>query len=276
MSTKLNDGSVKLFTTRRQSPGAVERTVESVAMEEPLEIRILHWFKDVPKVDSLAVLMRTPGFDLELTAGYLFSESIIKHRGHLLNIHPLGDPANSNEYLAELSREVDVESLVSDTRFVNSSCILCGKRGIEAIPEPASPPLPDVPVFDIRTILSVPGLLRFAMSDSTGGVTTAALINSKGAIEVAFSDVGRANAMSKLLGHCFLEGQSLADSAICLNGDCGFELVLKAVSAGCPILLTLGSPSSLAIEAARARQLTLIGLVSDSDFHVYSGESRIR
>ncbi len=276
MSTKLNDVSKKLFTTRRQSPGAVARTVESIVVEEPLEIRILHWFKDVPKVDSLAVLMRTPGFDRELVAGYLFSESIIKHRGHLLNLHPLGEPANSNEYLAELSREVDVESQVSHTRFVNSSCILCGKRGIEAIPQPAAPALSDAPVFDVRMILGVRGLLRSVVSDSAAGATTAALLNATGTLEIAFADVGRANAMSKLLGHCFLKGQSLANAAICLNGDCSFELVLKAVAAGCPILVTVGSPSSLAIEAARARQLTLVGVLSDTEFRVYAGESRIR
>lgn len=245
-------------------------------VEEPLEIRILHWFKDVPKVDSLAVLMRTPGFDRELTAGYLFSESLIRRRDHLLDLHPLGDPANSNEYLAELSRDADVEAQVSHTRFVNSTCRLCGKRGIDAIPEPATSPLLDAPVFDSRTILSVAGVVRSMSMDSTGGANMAALINSAGAIEIAFADVDRANVLSKLLGHCFLSGQSLVDAAICLSSDCSFELVLKTIAVGCPVLLTLGSASSLAIEAARARQLTLVGLISDHELRVYSGETRIR
>src|SRR5271157_4947880 len=134
MSTKANDGSARLFTLRKQSVDRSERLAELSVVEEPLEIRILHWFKDVPKVDSLAVLMRTPGSDRQLVAGYLFGESIITHRGQLLNLHPLGDAANSNEYLAELSRDVDMESQVSRTSFVNSGCRLCGKRGIEAIP----------------------------------------------------------------------------------------------------------------------------------------------
>jgi FdhD protein len=278
MSIKLNAGNAKLFTSRRQSLVAMERSGELAVIEEPFEIRILHWFKDVPKVDSLAVLMRTPGFDRELTAGYLFSESIIAHRGQLLSLHPLGDSVTSNEYLAELSRDVDLKSHVSNTRFVNSTCLSCGTRGVEAIPEPAAPPMPDEPTFDVRTILGVPALLhaRSLLNASVTGLSAAALINHTGDLEAAFDDVHSSNALNKLLGHCFLAGQALADRALCLSGDCHFELVLKVIAAGCPILIVLGAPSSLAIEAARARQLTLVGLLSDEDFHVYSGESRIR
>src|SRR5271170_2026145 len=159
MLSKANDGNGKLFTLRRQSLDGAERLVQFAGVEEPLEIRILHWFKDVPKVDSLAVLMRTPGSDQQLVAGYLFGESILRRRSQLLNLHPLGEPARSDEYLAELSRDVDLESRVSQIRFVNSNCVLCGKRGIEAIPEPATPPQWDAPVFNVATILRVPGLL---------------------------------------------------------------------------------------------------------------------
>lgn len=278
MSITTNDGTAKLFTLRRQSLDGVERLSEFSAVEEPLEIRILHWFKDVPKVDSLAVLMRTPGSDRQLVAGYLFGESIIKHRGQLLDLHPLGERSTSNEYLAELSRDVDVESQVSHTRSVNSSCRLCGKRGIDAIPEPPTPPPTDTPSFDVGAILRVHGLLQPRLPDdpSAAGLSTAALISTAASVEAEFSDVASANALHKLLGHCFLEGVELVDRAICLTGGCSFEQVLKAIVAGCPILITLGAPSSLAIEAAQARQLTLIGFLSDGGFKVYSGESRIR
>ncbi len=278
MSTKATDGTAKLFTLRRQSLEGVERLAEFSVVEEPLEIRVLHWFKDVPKVDSLAVLMRTPGSDRQLVAGYLFGESILKHRGQLLNLHPLGDPAASNEYLAELSRDVDVESLVAHTRFVNSSCRLCGKRGIEAIPEPVTPPLPDAPVFTVATILGLTVALgrRLTADHSAAGLSTAVLISASGSAEMVFDDVVPVNALHKLLGHCFLEGLGLANRAICLTGACSFEQVMKAIAAGVPILIALGPPSSLAIEAARARQLTLIGCLSDGTFSVYSGESRIR
>jgi FdhD protein len=278
MSITTNDGTAKLFTLRRESLDGVERLSEFSAVEEPLEIRILHWFKDVPKVDSLAVLMRTPGSDRQLVAGYLFGESIIEHRGQLLDLHPLGDPAACNEYLAEMSRDVDVESQVSHTRFVNSSCRLCGKRGIEAIPQPITPPQPDAPSFDVGAILRVHGLLQPRLTDdsSPAGLSTAALISAAGSVEAEFSDVAASNALHKLLGRCFLEGLELTSRAICLTGGCGFEQVLKAIVAGCPILIALGAPSSLAIEAARARQLTLIGFLSDGGFKVYSGESRLR
>jgi len=278
MSTKANDGSARLFTLRKQSVDRSERLAELSVVEEPLEIRILHWFKDVPKVDSLAVLMRTPGADLQLVAGYLFSESILKHRGQLLNLHPLGDPATSNEYLAELSRDVDVQSQVQHTRFVNSTCMLCGKRGIEAIPVPVVPPLPDAPIFNAGTILRVPGLLapRSRANASPDGLSTVALIDAAGSVEATFDDITPANALHKLLGHCFLEGLGLTNSAICLTSGCSFELALKAIATGSPVLIALGAPSSLAIEAARARQLTLIGLLSGGGFNVYSGESRVR
>lgn len=278
MSTNTHDGGAKLFALRRRSLDRAERLSEFSVVEEPLEIRILHWFKDVPKVDSLAVLMRTPGSDRQLVAGYLFAESIIKHRNQLLDLHPLGEAAISNEYLAELSRDVDVESQLSHTRFVNSSCVLCGKRGIEAIPESATPPRLDAPRFDVGTILRVSGLLQPRLTDdpSAAGLSTAALISAAGSVDAVFNDVAPANALHKLLGRCFLEGLELANYAICLTGNCGFEPVLKAIVAGVPILIAIGAPSSLAIEAARARQLTLIGCLSKGGFNVYSGESRIR
>jgi FdhD protein len=278
MSTKASDGNAKLFTVRSQSIDGAERLVQLAGVEEPLEIRILHWFKDVPKVDSPAILMRTPGFDPELVAGYLFGESILKRRSQLLSLHPLGEPASSNEYLAELSRDVDLESRVSHIRFVNSNCVLCGKRGIEAIPEPARAPLWDAPMLNAATILRVPGLLG---SHSKGKcppavLSTAALIDATGSWEAVFDDVAPMNALYKLLGHCFLEGLELANYAICLTGGCSFELALKAIAAGAPILITTGAPTSLAIEAARARQLTLIGCLTDGGFNVYSAESRVR
>jgi FdhD protein len=278
MSTNTNDGAAKLVALRRQSLDGAERLSEFSVVEEPLEIRILYWFKDVPKVDSLAVLMRTPGSDRQLVAGYLFGESIIKRRNQLLDLHPLGEATTSNEYLAELSRDVDVESHVPHTRFVNSSCRLCGKRGIEAIPESASPPPLDAPRFDVGTILRVPGLLqpRFTGDPSAVGANTAALISAAGSVDAVFDDVAPVNALHKLLGRCFLEGSELANYAIGLTGSCGFEQVLKAIVAGAPILIAIGAPSSLAIEAARARQLTLIGCLSEGGFNVYSGESRIR
>jgi FdhD protein len=277
MSTTPKHADEKLFSMRRHSPAGVERRTQLTVVEEPLEIRILHWFKNVPKADSLAVLMRTPGADRQLVAGYLFGESILKRRNQLLDLHPLGDEAASNEYLAELSPDVDVESMVSHTRFVNSSCRLCGKRGLDALPEPAMPPSGAL-VFDAATILRVSALLaaRRAPSSDVRERNTAALITAEGAVEAAFHDVVPANALHKLLGHCFLKDVDLGSRAIGLDSDCGFEHVLKAISAGIPMLIARGAPSSLAIEAARARQLTLIGFLSDDGFNVYSGESRIR
>jgi FdhD protein len=272
-------GQTKQYSIHRTRAEETVRVTDVVAVEEPLEIRILHWFKSVPKAESLAVTMRTPGADRKLVAGYLFSESIISGQQDLLGIQALGEAAASNEYLAELARHVDVEQWrLSRASFVNSSCGLCGKRGIDALPE-----LPQLEEgnLEIRAgvVGQLPGLLAERQKGfiETGGLHAAARFDATGQMQACYEDVGRHNALDKLIGDAFLKGQlPWLNQMIFMSSRGSFELVLKCIAAGCPVLATVGAPSSLAIDAARARQMTLIGFVRGDQFNVYSGEWRVR
>jgi FdhD protein len=279
MASKVSSRQVKQYSIRRTRGESTVRLTDTVAVEEPLEIRILHWFKDVPKAESLAVTMRTPGDDLELVAGNLFSESIISGKADLLKIQALGDASSSNEYLAELARHVDVEQWrLSRASFVNSSCGLCGKRGIEALP--ALPALETGKLeISARAVGQLPGLLAERQKSfvETGGLHAAARFDAAGHMQACYEDVGRHNALDKLIGDAFLKGQlPWLNQMIFMSSRGSFELVLKSIAAGCPVLATVGAPSSLAIDAARARQMTLIGFVRGDHFNVYSGEWRVR
>ncbi len=279
MTSTKSDERSRQYSIHRAVGASSVRLTDFVAVEEPMEIRILHWFKSVPKAESLAVTMRTPGNDHELVAGYLFTESIISESQDLLGIQALGESAAPNEYLAELARHVDVEQWrIGRATFVNSSCGLCGKRGLEALPEL---PLLDAGQFEIsgQLISQLPGLLAERQRGflETGGLHAAARFDAAGQLQGLYEDVGRHNALDKLIGDTFLKGQlPWTDQVVFMSSRGSFELVLKCITAGVRVLATVGAPSSLAIDAARARQMTLIGFVRDDRFNVYSGEWRVR
>jgi FdhD protein len=261
--------------------GPVKRMVDDVAAEEPLEVRIAYRFKEARMAESFAVTMRTPGYDRELAAGLLFSEGIIRTLEDLVDLRMLGSSGDSasNEILAELAPEVDVDMPALARRgYVNSSCGVCGKRTREAI----SQNLPQVAngAFNVAwpSIAHLPEHLREQQRDfaRTGGLHAAALADRYGNIEAVFEDIGRHNALDKLIGHCLLEGRiPLSDRLIFMSSRSSFELVQKTLMAGCPVLATVGGPSSLAIEMAREHGLTLLGFVRDGHCNVYSGEWRL-
>jgi FdhD protein len=270
---------VRSFSIRRMAGTLWDRVSDTVAVEEPLEIRVSYSFKGARLKESLATTMRTPGNDRELVAGFLLSEAIISKREHLVDIRPLGSEP-SNEILAELSPEVDLD-IWRTTRgsFVNSSCGLCGKRTIEALTQQVPERTGDSLEVDAAVVQKLPDLLRQHQSGfaQTGGLHAAALANTRGEIEAAFEDVGRHNALDKLIGSRLLEGDiPLLNGIIFMSSRGSFELVQKTIMAGAPILATVGGPSSLAIEAAREHGLTLLGFVRDARFNVYAGEWRIR
>jgi len=269
---------VRRFSIKRLAGSEWERVEDTVATEEPLEIRVNHWFKDAQLSESLATTMRTPGADRELVAGFLLSEGILSKREHLLDMRALGTEP-SNEILAELSKEVDLEVWrIARGTFVNSSCGLCGKRTIEALTQQAPQPVHDTFRIDASVIERLPALLRSHQRgfSQTGGLHAAALVNAQGEIEAAFEDVGRHNALDKLIGACFLSSRTpLRDHLIFMSSRSSFELIQKTAMAGAPAIATVGGPSSLAIEAARENGITLVGFVRESRFNVYSGEWRI-
>jgi FdhD protein len=275
----VNEASlVKRYSVKRLDHGAAERIVDTVAAEEPLEIRLTYWFKEAQLSQSLAVTMRTPGHERELAAGYLVSEGIIRARGNIANLRELGTEP-SNEIVVELSREVDFESWRGErSGFVSSSCGVCGKRTREALVCERPDRGEDGFRIDRSLIERLPSLLRARQAGfaQTGGLHAAALVNAGGEIETVFEDIGRHNALDKLIGHALLNGRlPLRDCILFLSSRSSFELVQKTVMAGGPVLATVGGPSSLAIETARDCGITLLGFVREQRFNIYSGDWRI-
>ncbi|MBV9759330.1 MAG: formate dehydrogenase accessory sulfurtransferase FdhD [Acidobacteriaceae bacterium] len=269
---------VRSYSIKRLSNGASERILDTVAAEEPLEIRIQYWFKDARLSRSLALAMRTPGHDRELAVGFLVSEGVVRKQSDLTGVRALG-PDPSDEIVAELAHEVDFESWrVERTSFVGASCGVCGKRSRDVLAANVPPRVPDDFRVAPSLIEQMPGLLRGRQAGfaQTGGLHAAALFDSAGRLDAVFEDIGRHNALDKVIGSAFLKGRlPLRESVLFLSSRGSFELVQKAIMAGAPVLATVGGPSSLAIEAARDYGLTLLGFVREKRFNIYAGEWRI-
>ena len=272
------DSLVRQFSVKRISKSLSERALDTVATEEPLEIRLSYWFKNARSVESLALTMRTPGHDIELAVGFLYAEGVIQSHCDIVEMRKLGGE-QSNEILIEISAEVDVQIWrMSRATFVNSSCGVCGKRSVESISGRTRTEANDGLEVGASLITKLPEILRTAQSgfSQTGGLHGAALIDPNGEMKAAFEDIGRHNALDKLVGWALLNEQlPLRNRIIFLSSRSSFELVQKAATAGASVLATVGSPSSLAIEFARQYGLTLIGFVRDERFNIYSGDWRI-
>jgi FdhD protein len=270
---------IRRFDVKRIRDGRPERILDTVAREEPLDIRVSYWFKDAARTQSLALTMRTPGSDRELAAGLLLSEGVIRSRDDLIDLHVLGT-GPSNEIVAELARSIDLDAWrLQRNTVVNSSCGVCGKRSQEAIVRPDYPADDDSLVVEASLVEKMPALLAEKQEafSKTGGLHAAALVNARGEVEQVFEDIGRHNALDKLVGSCLLQGGlPLRDRILFLSSRSSFELVQKTVMAGGVMLVTVGAPSSLAIETAREFGVTLIGFARERRFNIYSGDWRIK
>lgn len=271
---------VQPFQIERIEDGARRRVSDTVACEEPLQVRVQYWFKGVLRTAPLAVTMRTPGHDAQFAAGLLLSEGVIERREDIVEIRSLGiEP--SNEILVTVHERVDVDARVlSRNGPLNASCGICGKRSVESIAATVNRlPPQDGLRLTREQMTSMPHLLRSHQEGfgQTGGLHAAALFNGNGELQSVFEDIGRHNALDKLIGCELLNGRTpLSNRVLFLTSRSSFELVQKATRAGAPVLATVGGPSSLAIETARACGLTLIGFVRDERFNVYAGEWRIK
>jgi FdhD protein len=249
-----------------------------LAVEEPLEIR-LGCEVDGRRVHvPVSVTMRTPGHDHELAAGYLFTEGILNAREQLTGVHAC---ARAGRVRVELRPGVAVElSRLERHSYTSSSCGVCGKASLEAVRVCARHPLPEGrPVVDAGVIHGLPDVLRSGQTvfERTGGLHAAALFDARGQLLCLREDVGRHNALDKLIGAQFLAGRTpLADGVLLVSGRASFELVQKAVVAGIPVLAAVGAPSSLAVSLAREHGLTLLGFVRQDRFNIYTGAERIR
>jgi FdhD protein len=250
---------------------------DTLTIEEPLEIRVR--FRRGPNVvqTPVSVTMRTPGSDRELGVGFLFTEGIVHEPSWIEAIEVKSD--NKNSILITLSHEVDLKRLERHF-YTSSSCGICGKTSIEALAINREISLPErSPQVEIETILTLPERLlrQQAHFSKTGGLHAAALIGPEGIVRAIREDVGRHNAVDKVIGHALLVNTiNLSDSILMVSGRAGFELVQKAIMAGIPIMAAVGAPSSLAVELARQYDLTLIGFLRGSRFNLYSGRQRIK
>ena len=231
-----------------------------VAIEEPLEIRV----GGAP----LAVTMRTPGHDEELALGFLYGEGLID------SVRPAGltdDLANNTiEVAGPLIRDPGVRRF-----YTTSSCGVCGKGALEEVAV-LSPPLPDGPVISRALAADLPTRLEQPGFDRTGGLHATGLFDATGGLLHTREDVGRHNAMDKVIGRALSDGRlPLTGHVLCVSGRLSFELVQKAAVAGAPILIGVGAPSSLAIELAGDRGMTLCGFARRGQINVYTRPERI-
>lgn len=247
-----------------------------VSVEEPLEIRVVLYNEIEAK--QIAVTMRTPEFDRELAAGFLFTEGLLDSATQIERID-VEHFSNQVSVLLKDGVEIDAEQL-SRHSFVASSCGVCGKKTIDAVRVKRKFVCSkDSPVIHASLIHSLPAKLKAQQSgfQKTGGLHASILFDLNGRVLSCKEDVGRHNALDKLIGEQFLlEQLPLTDTVLLLSGRASFELVQKAAHAGIPIIAAVGAPSSLAVELAEESKMTLLGFVRDDRFNVYSCAHRIQ
>jgi FdhD protein len=240
-------------------------TEDAVAVEEPLEIRV--------DGRPLAVTMRTPGDDEDLALGFLHGEGLIA------SPRDAGPPADLAANVVEVAGPLDRPLDGGARRFyTTSSCGVCGKGALEevAVHAPALPDdAPGVPLP--RALLAaLPGRLRQPGFDRTGGLHATGLFTAAGELVLTREDVGRHNAMDKVVGHALRAGLvPLHGFVLCVSGRLSFELVQKAAVAGAPVLVGVGAPTSLAVDLARDRGMTLCGFARGESVNLYAGEHRV-
>lgn len=253
---------------------------DQLAAEEPLEIQLGYESKGWRVHRSVSITMRTPGADRELAAGFLFTEGILGEAVQIESVETSDD--DDNVVRVELRAGVPVDLRRLERHFYTaSSCGVCGKASIAALNLQVRRALPDTgPVFDAAVIHALPDTLRATQTvfDRTGGLHAAALFTPTGELLGLHEDVGRHNAVDKLIGAQLLAEKQLptGDCGLFVSGRASFELVQKALAAGLPLLAAVGAPSSLAVELAQTHGMTLLGFVRGNRFNIYAGERRIR
>ncbi|MGV3771528.1 MAG: formate dehydrogenase accessory sulfurtransferase FdhD [Verrucomicrobiales bacterium] len=258
---------------RQTATGILHHVQDFVAVEEPLEIRL--------KGKGIAITMRTPGHDQELAAGFLVSEGILSQPKDIVEMAHCssGENADLRNILQVFTAPRVKINLKKLTRhvFASSSCGLCGKATIESV-HGRFPPVESTLQVSSEVISKLPETLRKAQKafDLTGGLHAAALFSANGELKVLREDVGRHNAVDKVIGHAFLQGAlPLTHSILLVSGRASFEIMQKALSAGIPMVAAVSAPSSLAVEFARESRQTLIGFLRGATFNIYSHQLRI-
>jgi FdhD protein len=256
--------------------------LDSLAVEEPLEIRVVAEEGHGRRGHSVAITMRTPGHDFELAAGFLFSEGLVSRREDIWRFSRCAEAAEEEaENIVEvhLAPEVAFDmSRFSRHVYTTSSCGVCGKASIELLL--ALQPSRPEGTFQLSDAIvrSLPAKLARVQEvfSVTGGLHASGLFDPRGELLLAREDVGRHNALDKIIGASLLEGRlPLSDTILLVSGRSSFELVQKALMAGIPALFAVGAPSSLAVDTAVEFGMTLVGFLRQERFNVYSGSDRL-
>ena len=253
---------------------------DALATEEPMETRLIA----AGQRHTIAVTMRTPGSDFELSAGFLYGEGIVATREEIRAItYCLDDGVDAEQRYnivnVELPAGVNPDLRMLERHFyTNSSCGVCGKASLEALEIRGCPMVAPGPVVTPEVIYALPDQLRRAqrLFEATGGLHAAALFDAAGDLVTLREDVGRHNAIDKLVGWALLQDRlPLTDHIVMVSGRSSFEILQKCVAAGAPIVCAVSAPSSLAVDVARRFGVTLVGFLRGRRFNIYAGEERI-
>ncbi len=264
----------QIATTSAVRIGAARRPVRArdvLAREEPLEIRV--------RGQPIAITMRTPGHDSELAAGFLRAEGVISNRADVVEIahcRTTDEPHNTLNVFLASGVKLDLERLTRHV-FASSSCGLCGKASIEAVHQHFAP-VADVPAISPKILASLPARMRRVQKTfaRTGGLHAAAIFDVRGKLLICREDIGRHNAVDKVIGWGFLQSRlPFSDHVLLVSGRASFEIMQKALAAGIPVVAAVSAPSSLAVEFARESGQTLVGFLRGKTMNFYSAFDRI-
>jgi FdhD protein len=274
----MENGSITQMKVKRVSIDTLVDADDELAVEEPLEIQLSYGENGQSVQKSVSVTMRTPGCDQELAVGFLFTEGIIQNRDQVREAQSV--PFTDNQVVVTLGPNETPQLQKSERNFyTTSSCGVCGKSSIDAIRTVSvykNGPDEIRVKADLFYGLQAALRKRQAVFESTGGLHASALFDLDGTFVMLREDVGRHNALDKVIGAAFLNDQlPLNDKILLLSGRASFELVQKAVMAAIKIVVSVGAPSSLAAQLAQESGITLIGFLRNERFNIYSGEQRI-
>jgi len=276
--------SSRSFTVKKISGDSANSVDDQVAVEEPLEIRLGYKTPDGRTSSSVSITMRTPGSDADLAVGFLYSESIIRAASDIMKVKHTGpaapDTGNHNIVRVDLASDVHVDlGRLQRHFYTTSSCGVCGKSSLDALHVTGVEPLAaDGVIFSRETLTAMPAALRARQRtfEQTGGLHAAAAFDSQGEILVVHEDVGRHNAVDKVIGTLLARDLLPASKlGLMVSGRASFELMQKTLVAGIPILAAVSAPSSLAVQLANEFNVSLVGFLRGDTFNIYSGGERI-
>jgi FdhD protein len=303
MKAPSSSGSVEttddcmLRTTVEKFTGQTSHQVkDSLAIEEPLEIQLTHGPSDIRQTRSISVTMRTPGNDFELAAGFLMTEGVIQDANDVEQIRYAGDCFNENTQSPQVMDVIKLGSKTNTVRvdlapevavnvgslqrnfYTTSSCGICGKASLLALRTVCPPRAANNFKVEAQLLYRLPERLRASQGvfDRTGGLHGAGLFDSAGNLLALGEDVGRHNAVDKLIGSEFLTDRTpLRNCLLLLSGRASFELLQKALMGGLPMVAAVGAPSRLAVQVAKEFDITLVGFLREDHFNIYHGSERI-